>query len=193
MTPLDTGHLIYLVMLGVAVIFWFFVQNRNSLGKTLQHALSWGLLFLGVIAAFGMWDDIRSTVQPRQSVYEDSQRIEIPRAPDSHYYLTLQVNGQPVRFVVDTGATALVLSQKDAAKIGLDPDNLAYIGRASTANGQVKTAPVILDEIRIGQIRDTRVAASVNQGTMSQSLLGMSYLQRFSQITIAGRKLILIR
>lgn len=193
MSSTDIGSLIYLCVLLAVVAFWFFAQRRNAMGKTLQHALTWGLLFIGVIAAIGLWDDIRSTVRTTQSVFEDAGRIEIPRSPDSHYHLTLQLNGAPVRFIVDTGASDMVLTQKDAARAGLDPSSLPYVGRAFTANGEVRTAPVTLDEVRLGKILDTRVSASVNQGEMERSLLGMSYLQRFSQITIAGNKLILIR
>lgn len=193
MNSFETGNLIYLVVLLSAVAFWFFAQNRNSLGKTMQHALTWGLLFIGVIAAVGLWEDIRSTVRPTQAVFEDAGRIEIPRSPDSHYYLALDVNGATIHFVVDTGASDMVLTKQDAVRAGLDPSELPFVGRANTANGMVRTAPVILDEVRLGGMIDRRVSASVNEGKMDQSLLGMSYLQRFSQITIAGNKLILVR
>lgn len=193
MSSYDTGRLIYLALLGGAILFWLILQNRNSLGKTLQQMLTWGLLFLGMIAVFGLWEDIRSTVRPTQAVFSDAGRIEIPRSPDSHYYLTLEINGAPVLFVVDTGASDMVLTKKDAARAGLDPASLPYVGRAFTANGTVRIAPVTLDEVRLGSITDTRVPASVNEGEMAQSLLGMRYLQRFSQITIAGNKLILTR
>ena len=55
-------------------------------------------------------------------------------AADGHYYLSVDINGAPVNFVVDTGATDLVLTRKDAARVGLDPDSLIYQGRANTAN-----------------------------------------------------------
>ena len=193
MNSFEIGNLIYLVVLLSAVAFWFFSQNRNSLGKTMQHALTWGLLFIGVIAAVGLWEDIRSTVRPTQAVFEDAGRIEIPRSPDSHYYLALDVNGATIHFGVDTGASDRVLTKQDAVRAGLDPSELPFVGRANTANGMVRTAPVILDEVRLGGMIDRRVSASVNEGKMDQSLLGMRYLQRFSQITIAGNKLILVR
>jgi aspartyl protease family protein len=103
------------------------------------------------------------------------------------------VNGTPVDFVVDTGATDMVLSREDAARIGLDPGDLAYTGIASTANGQVRTARVRLDEVSLGGITDRGVTASVNAGEMSGSLLGMSYLHRFERIEIANGRLILER
>jgi len=193
MENFDTARLLYLVLLGGAVLLWFFAQNRASLGKVTQQALVWGLIFVGVIAAVGLWGDIRQTVQPTQTVLAQGDRIELPRAPDGHYYLTAQVNGTPVRFVVDTGATQIVLSQDDARAAGLELSNLIYAGRAFTANGTVRTAPVRLDQIAIGPIADHDVRAVVNEGKMDQSLLGMDYLQRFSSVEISNGTLSLTR
>ncbi|MGY3437198.1 MULTISPECIES: retropepsin-like aspartic protease family protein [unclassified Marinovum] len=193
MSSMDTGHMIYLVMLLGAVVFWFVAANRNSLGKAMQHAVMWGLIFVGVIAAIGLWGDIRQTVLPRQAVFSEQGRIEVPRSPDGHYYLTLDVNGAPVRFVVDTGATSIVLLEEDARAAGLDPATLRYSGTAMTANGAVRTARVVLDDIGLPGMTDRRVTAFVNEGEMAESLLGMSYLQRFDRLEISGGTLILER
>ena len=193
MSAMDTGQLIYLVMLLAAVVFWFVVANRNSMGKVMQHAELWGLIFLGAIAAVGLWGDIRQTVVPRQAVFSDQGRIEVPRSPDGHYYLTLDVNGHPTRFVVDTGATSIVLLEADARAAGIDPARLNYSGTAMTANGAVRTARVVLDEIGFEEMTDRRVTAFVNEGEMAESLLGMSYLQRFDRLEISGGRLILER
>lgn len=193
MNTLDIGNLIYLVLLGCVILFWFIVQNRNSLGKTLQQAVLWGLIFFGVIATFGMWDSIRQTILPQQSVMAEQGTIKLPRAPDGHYYVTAELNGAPTRFVVDTGASEVVLSQEDAKRAGLDPANLIYTGRAMSANGPVATAPVRLDEFAIGPIVDERLPVWVNQGEMNTSLLGMSYLNLYSSIEIKDDALILTR
>lgn len=192
MEQLDTTRLVYLVILGAVIGLWFFVQSRESLGKLAQYAAIWGLIFLGAVVVVGLWGDIRQTVQPRQSVMAEG-RIELPRAPDGHYYLTAQVNGVPLRFVVDTGASQIVLSQQDARRAGIDTGSLVYTGRAFTANGEVRTAPVRLDRIEVGAIRDSDVRAVVNGGDMAGSLLGMEYLQRFSRVEITGGKLVLER
>jgi aspartyl protease family protein len=193
MDALDTGHLVYLAILGIAVVGWFIAENRASLGQTVRTALAWAFIFLGVVAGYGLWGDIRDDVAPRQTVFTEDARVEVPRAFDGHYYLTLEVNGTPVDFVVDTGATDMVLSREDAARIGLAPDDLAYTGVASTANGEVRTARVRLEEVSLGGITDRNVSASVNAGEMSGSLLGMSYLHRFERIEIANGRLILER
>lgn len=189
----DIGRLVYLVLLGTVLIGWVFVQNRQSLGKTLQQIMAWVFIFLGMIAAVGLWDDIRQTVQSTQAVLADQGQIEVPRAPDGHYYLTLSINDTPIRFVVDTGATQMVLTQQDARRAGIDMDRLIYSGRALTANGEVRTAPAQLDTVQLGPFADNGLTAWVNDGDMAGSLLGMDYLQRWSRIEIADNALLLTR
>ncbi len=194
MANIETGQLIYLVLLLLMVAGWFFMQNRQSMNKTLQQLAVWGMIFVGVAAGYGLWGDIRRSTNMSQQTYQSGTgSVTIPRARDGHYYLTARINEKPVRFVVDTGATDMVLTQEDAEMIGLDPDNLNYLGRAGTANGEVRTAFVRLNEVQLGEVRDFDVPAVVNGGQMSQSLLGMGYLQRWGRIEIAGGELILTR
>ncbi|UWR04462.1 TIGR02281 family clan AA aspartic protease [Ruegeria conchae] len=189
----DFGRLTYLVLLGAALLMWFFTQNRQSLGKTMQQVAAWVFIFIGVIAVVGLWDDIRSTVSPTPQLTVTDQRIEVPRSYDGHYYLPMLVNGKAVTFLVDTGASNIVISPKDAERIGIDTDQLNYLGRASTANGIVRTAPIRLDNLSLGPITDRNIPASVNEGDLDQSLLGMEYLHRFSNIQFADGRLILSR
>ncbi|MFT7593461.1 MAG: aspartyl protease family protein [Paracoccaceae bacterium] len=193
MTDFDPARLIYLAILGGVLVTWFVIHNRQSLGKTVQMAAAWGLIFLGVIAAVGLWDDIRRAVRPSLAVVTGAGQVKVPRAPDGHYYLTLMVNEKPVEFMVDTGASQVVLTPEDARRVGLRLADLAYTGRAMTANGEVRTAPVKLDRVDLGPVFDKNVRAWVNQGDMDQSLLGMSYLQLWSKIEITGGSLVLTR
>jgi aspartyl protease family protein len=188
----EIGRLAYLLLLLIAVGGWYISQRPRSLSKLSQHALIWVFLFLGVIAAVGMWGDIRRTALPQQSVLTTGQ-IELPRAPDGHYYLTAIVNEAPIRFVVDTGASGIVMTLNDAERVGLDRDQLAFVGEAVTANGPVRTARVSLKEFTVGHYNDTNIYAWVNEGEMDTSLLGMSYLQRYSKIEITPDALLLTR
>lgn len=193
MDSYDTGRLIYLILLGMMVVGWFVAQGRASWNKTLQQAAIWGFIFLGAIAAYGLWGDISQTVRPQQTVFAEEDRIVVPRQADGHYHIATVVNGAPIRFVVDTGATALVLTKQDAILAGIDPDTLAYTGRATTANGVVRTAPVRLDSLTLGSVTDQNIRAVVNDGDMAQSLMGMEYLQRWGRIEISSGTLTLTR
>lgn len=193
MTADNTASLIYLVLLACAVGGWFFMAGRDSIGKTLQMAAIWGFIFVGVIAAYGLWNDVQRQTLNSQMLQLGEGQISVPRQADGHYYLTLELNGARIPFVVDTGATDMVLTRADAQRAGLDPDTLNFIGTANTANGQVRTAPVRINTVRLGDITDTNVRASVNGGEMNGSLLGMGYLERWGHISISGGELRLTR
>ncbi|WP_375173019.1 TIGR02281 family clan AA aspartic protease [Pseudooceanicola sp.] len=183
-------HLAYLILLLLAVGGWMFTQGRKHWGRLAQQFAAWVLIFVGVLAAVGLWGDIRQTVVPSQTVLQGGA-INVPRAPDGHYYLTAEVNGTALRFMVDTGASDIVLTQEDAERIGLDPKALHYSARAFSANGEVGIAPVVLDSVALGPVRMDGVRAMVNAGDMQQSLLGMRYLQQFSKIEIGDGALLL--
>lgn len=188
---MDAGQIIALGFLAILTIS--FVGSLLSNTTHLRNAVMWVLIGVGGIAAAGLWGDISRDFTPRQSAVFDGARIEVPQGLNGHYSLTLKVNGVDVDFLVDTGATQVVLTREDAARVGLDPEKLAFINTAFTANGEVRTAPVRLDTMELGDIRDTRVRASVTEGEMNGSLLGMTYLSRFESIEIRRGLLVLTR
>ncbi len=192
MTTDQIMQAIYLGLLGLAIAGSYIAANRNDLGKMAQQALIWLLIFVGVVGAYGLWDEISNDVTGRQTFIGDA-RVEVPRSRDGHYYLTLDINDVPVDFVVDTGASQVVLTRRDAARIGLDPDTLNYFGSASTANGVVRTAPVQLETVAMGDILDRNLPAVVNEGEMEGSLLGMTYLGLYDRIEITNGRLVLTR
>lgn len=188
----ERAYFFYLLILLLFIGGGFLFGYRQKLSTTLQQAAIWVLIFVGVVIAYGFSDTLKQQVMPSRAT-QNAQGFEVQRARDGHFYLTLQVNGKNIPFVVDTGATDIVLSKSDAEKVGINPDALTYIGRANTANGVVKTATTVLDRIALGDTVDYDVRASVNGGKMDGSLLGMAYLNRFSEISMRGDRLILKR
>lgn len=186
----DFGRLLYLGLLLAAVAGWGFAEYRGRMGQGMRSLLAWGMILVGLMAGYGLWQDIRHDVIASQR--ETAEAVEIPRSDDGHYYITLTISGQRMTFMADTGATGVVLSQADAARLGIDPGNLVYAGQSSTANGIVRTARVRLNDVILGPFHDQSLGAYVNEGDMDGSLLGMDYLGRFA-IEIAGERMILRR
>lgn len=193
MEKAEIASIIYLSLLGIALAGSLISANRHHIGKLARYALTWGFIIVAGVITVGLWPELRQSVLPQQSVVTSSGEITVPRAFDGHYYLTLEINGAPIRFVVDTGATDMVLTPQDAARAGLDTANLRYTNRAMTANGMVQTAPVRLELVEIGPISDRYVPAVVNGSPMQESLLGMSYLNLFDRISIEGGRMVLER
>lgn len=189
----NIAQLAYLGLLALVLGGAFLLSSKLKLSQTLQMAAIWALIFIGAVAVVGLWGDIQDDLHPSQTRFDGDGTIEIPRSRDGHYYVTLDINGAPIEFIVDTGATDIVMNRSDAATAGLNLNDLVFLGRAATANGEVRTAPVRLDSVSIGPHTDTNVRAVVNDGDLWQSLLGMGYLQNWGRIEIANGQMRLSR
>ena len=97
---------------------------------------------------------------------------------DGHYWATARVNGQTVKFLVDTGATMISLTRRDAHKIGVNTDKLVRSVDVRTAAGRVKAGTVLIDKIEIDGVVLQNVQAVVLEEGLEYSLLGMSFLNR---------------
>lgn len=185
----EIARIVYVTILGGALLGYALIANRGGIGQMLRHLLLWGLLFLGVAAGYGIWQDSGHRLIGVQQ--ERGGSVELTRDRSGHFYIELKISGpsgasaETVRFMIDTGATDLVLSRLDAERLGYGEGDLAFLGTARTANGIVRTARVWLDEVRLGSRIDRRVPALVNEGELHISLLGMGYLERFSRIEIS--------
>ena len=183
MPNIDYAHLTYLTLL-TAVLIGSVLMSRTGLWKTLRQLATWLLIIAGVAFAAALWSDIRKNSAPAKKLLLQDGAILIPKQADGHFHVTLNVNGIEIPFLIDTGATTVILSQKDAQKLGFDPNKLAFWDSANTANGEVKLAPVRLATVALERHVDRNIAAYVNAGKLPVSLLGMSYLSKFLRLEI---------
>lgn len=131
-----------------------------------------------------------SETPPQTHVDVGSGSLTLERARDGHFYAEAQVNGMPVKFLVDTGASAIALSREDAQRafVSTDPAMDDIIGQG--ASGPVKGQLVKLDRVSLGPAEALDVEAAVLAGG-KQSLLGQSFLAQFNAVTIEGNKMVL--
>ena len=189
----DFASLIYLSVLAAVILGSVLASRRGELGTVFRQAGVWLLIFVGVVALVTSWQDIRQSGQSMSFRKSENGSIIIPKEADGHYHITLTINDRDIDFLVDTGASDVVLTRQDAARVGFDPDRLDYLGTANTANGTVRLATVRLGTVRLGDILDENIRASVNHAPMEKSLLGMRYLSRFNVIEITKHQMILKR
>ena len=158
------------------------------IGWALRQLAMWGALALLVYVVVGHTLPVRvsapaapppqaaaATPAPPPAAVPNTLVFSADR--EGHVVLRAEVNGAPVRFLVDTGATMVVLTMRDAAAAGLSPENLDFSMRTATANGVIRAAPIRLREIRIGQLDIHNVPAAVVDN-VGISLLGQSFLTR---------------
>lgn len=191
MNSFDLSYLIYAGLLLGAILLSVLASRRSELGSVLKQGTVWLILFLVVVFGYGIWTDIQSNAKLQFARETVDGQVVIPKGADGHFHATLMVNDTPIKFLVDTGASQIVLSMQDAQRLGFDPSKLTFWNTANTANGPVRTAPVRLETMVLGPYMETNFRASVNEGAMNTSLLGMEYLNRFSSIQLSPTELTL--
>ncbi len=132
-----------------------------------------------------------SAADARRRVRRTGQDAEVPKGPDGHYWAEASVGGHQVRFLVDTGASAVALTPEDAQRLGIDPNTLTYAYTVTTASGHAPAARVQLASVAVAGAEVDNVDAYVIQSGLEHSLLGMSYLGRLSRFEATKSSLIL--
>lgn len=116
--------------------------------------------------------------------------VTIAADSSSHYHVEANVNdAAKIHFMVDTGASRVVLTKADAQAIGINLQALTFNQVTSTANGTSMSAPITLESLEIEGIRITKVKASVASGDLDVSLLGQSFLNRLHSFEVSQGQL----
>lgn len=189
MDPDSGARLLYLALLGAFLLLFLF-GGGYAIARAIRALLVWGAIGAMLVVGYWLWNEHGEP--PAAALSVSGETVILSRARDGHFHAELSVNETPIRFMVDTGASAIVLSRDDAIAAGIDPDGLLYLGRARTANGTVRTASVRLDSLALAGHVARDVPATVSEGELDISLLGMSFLDRFSRIEIAGDEMRLV-
>ena len=126
------------------------------------------------------------------SAPSNARQVVIPPGGNGHFEVAGSVDGRRMNFMVDTGASVIALTERDAATLGIHPAASEYVATVRTANGTVRAAPVELDMVEIDDLVVRDVAAVVlPDGALSDNLLGLSFLQRLRRFEYADGKLVL--
>jgi aspartyl protease family protein len=195
----DFGALAYnlalIVFVGGAVLVVF----RERLSQALEAALFW--VAVGLVLALGytyrmelrdVGDRVLAELVPGRTASRGVRTVEIVRGRTGDFQVSTTINGARVNMVLDTGASAVVLTQEAAKAAGLPLEVLAYDVNVDTANGRTQAAAVTLDRVAVGNVIERSVPALVAQpGQLRTNLLGMSFLNRLESWEVRGDKLIM--
>jgi aspartyl protease family protein len=167
-------------------------------GEKARHAGIWLGILAVMVVALSYRDEladvgrrVRSEFSSSYPVATGAHELVITQGEGGGFYVMARVNGELVRFLVDTGSSDTVLSPADAARLGLNPAALHYDRLAETANGTGYGAAFVADSLEVGPIRFNGMPMVVNQAPMTGSLLGMTFLSRLESFQVRGRKLYL--
>lgn len=108
-----------------------------------------------------------------------------------YFFVVADIHGTAVRFILDPAASEVVLAPADAARAGIMPAESAFTARFSTANGTVRAADIVLNDVRIGALRLARLDAVVTERPIGVSILGETFLRRLKTYRRSGDEMLL--
>ena len=195
----DFASLAYYAALVVFVGSTLVVLFRRQLSQVLRGALLWTTIGLGLVVAYTYRTELSAVSErvlaelfPGRVANRGVRTVEIVRGRTGDFQVAAQINGVRISLVLDTGASAVVLTQEAAKAVGLPLEVLIYDVNVDTANGRTRAASVTLDRIGVGSIVERSVPALIAQpGQLRTSLLGMSFLGRLESWEVRGEKLLM--
>ncbi len=183
-----------LALVGMIALVLF----RQRFSHALESALIWVAVFVLLVLGYtyrlelnDVADRVLAELIPGRAATR-GRTVEIARGRGGSFAVSTQVNGAHVAMVLDTGASAVVLTQEAARAAGLPLEVLRYSVNIETANGRARAAPVTLDRVSIGGITERSVPALIApSGQLRTNLLGMSFLDRLESWEVRGDKLLM--
>lgn len=192
--------LILLVFVGSALL-----GRRLGAAEIVRAAAGWLAILLLLVGAYAYREELTGVgtrllgvlapgvpIPGRLAGETDAGSVMVVRSINGHFAVRAEVESIPLTLMVDTGASFVTLTLEDAARVGVDTSTLRFEVPVRTANGEIKAAPVTIGSIAVGPIERQGVRTLVApEGSLDQSLLGLSFLNTLHGYTITGDRLVL--
>ncbi|HLZ74404.1 retropepsin-like aspartic protease family protein [Phenylobacterium sp.] len=189
---LRTATILVILSLGV------FRARKVHWGRAAKFVGLWAVVIAVLVVGLTYRDELMGVGQRIRSEFSSSypvasgpRQLVVTASEGGGFMIMGKVNGQPVRFLVDTGSSDTVLSPADAERLGIDSKGLPFDHLAETANGTGYGARYTARTLEVGPIRVDDMPMVINQAPMSFSLLGMTFLSRLESFQVRGRQLYL--
>lgn len=170
--------------------------RRLSLGEVAKAALAWIAIFAALFAIFsfrfefiGIWERVKADISGTAGQSISGETIELRRQDDGHYWLLVDINDKPVRFMVDSGATMTAINATTAKEVGVEADGYPII--LSTANGRVAAKRANVKSLAVGPHKIENHAVVVSESFGDVNLLGMNFLNSMQSWRVEGNVMVL--
>jgi len=189
-------HVLYL--LGVLVLVGSaFAVRRVKLGAAAKMFAAWVLIFAAAFIVFTFKDEFAALGDRLLLAARGGDVIEaapgetrVRLAPDGHYWVEAELNGERVRFLIDSGATTTSISEATARRVGITP-RAGVPALVKTANGTVPVQRGRAESLRVGNIERRNVAVHISEAFGDMNVIGMNFLSSLRSWGVEGRTLIL--
>lgn len=186
----DFGQMVYGILM---LLFASSALAFGDMGEKMKHLLIWAMIFVVGMIGYSYRHELSSVKEkvlaeliPGRGVQNGLSSARFPVSDNGHFYIRARVNGKAILFLADTGATSIVLTPKDAIKLGYNPSTLTFDRFFQTANGMVRGSSIRLDSFQVGDFRLRDIGASVNEADMGESLLGMAFFEKLERYEVKG-------
>lgn len=185
-------YLLYYAML-IVMVGSSLVAMRLPMGRALKMALAWLAIFGAGFLLFSFRSEFSSLgarlrAEAKGTAIQDGAELRVPMAEDGHFYVDAMVNGRPVRFMVDSGASITTIALRDARAAAIAPGSRTAV--VSTANGPAQVVQSYADRLQVGSIERTDFPIDVSRQD-DVNLLGMNFLSSLSSWRVEGNYLVL--
>jgi len=199
MAPEQLARFAALAAFGIVILGSVLGRFRGQWTQALQALAFWMVALVGLVGLYSYRDDIAvfgnrilGELNPGTVVPGPRGEVSVVRSGAGSFVVDAKANGHSARFVLDTGASVVVLTSETAARIGIDTKRFSFDQPVRTANGSTRAAAITLDTLAVGPIVERRVPALVARpGTLFQNLLGMTFLERLAAYEVRGDRLIM--
>ncbi len=190
-------HFIYLI--GVLVLVGSALMVRRiPIAQGLKMFTAWVLIFAAAFVVFTLKDEFsalwsRVVLETRGGEVAEKGKggeLRVRQSPDGHFWVTAEVNGEPVRFLIDSGATTTSINRRTAQRVGIEP-RAGLRAMVRTANGVVMVDRGRAETLEVGDIRREDVGVHISEAFGDMNVIGMNFLSSLSGWGVEGRTLIL--
>jgi aspartyl protease family protein len=182
------------IVIALTLVIGALISRREPIARLLVIALAWIAIFAAGFVLFTFRDDLsylgqRLRAEATGDPVQVGETLRIPMALDGHFWIDAQVNGQKVKFLVDSGATMTTIDRDTAARTGvaIDPRRMQIV---RTGNGLIRVAAGRADTINIGGIERQGIGLHITERA-EINVLGMNFLSSLQRWGVEGRWLVL--
>jgi aspartyl protease family protein len=193
MNMMEDGPSLIWGVVCVLLLISSLAARRLPMGQVGKMVLAWVAIFAAMFAIFSfrfefqaIWERVKSDVAGTAGQSVSGEAIELKRQDDGHYWLQVEINGNPVRFMIDSGATTTAVNAETATEAQIEVDDNGYPVIISTANGRVAAQRGVVQSMEIGshKLVDHNVVVSESFG--DTNVLGMNFLDSLKSWSVEG-------
>jgi aspartyl protease family protein len=183
------------ILMAMMLVVGSLMARREPLAKLITMALAWIAIFAGGFVLFTFRDNLgwvaqRLKAEAVGTPVEEGRETRIPMAIDGHFWVNARLNGQSVKFLIDSGATMTTIDRDTAVRAGVDvsPQRDQFV---RTGNGVIRVSSGRAAELEVGGISRNDVGLQVADND-DLNVLGMNFLSSLSRWSVEGRWLVLV-